>query len=129
MDQVNGKTIHKPGFQSGERVSADKLNNIPRDTLSRVHAGSGLRITKSGGVVKLDSTNRRVADTTIPWVKTLPAIPTGEEECLAVYWMTVNQDSEATGDGQIWEANTGDEMWIPRQRFTDHLGTPGPDPL
>lgn len=61
-------------------------------------------------------------ESNLPRVKVLPALPTKGQK--AVVWMTATEDAEATGDGNIWEADQAWTRYFPRSYFTDKSGVP-----
>lgn len=52
----------------------------------------------------------------------LPPIP--DYGMRDVYWISSEDNSSATGDGQIWRAYAGQDRWYPTQKFTSLSGIP-----
>jgi hypothetical protein len=106
-------------------ASASLDNEQRRLTMMRIKAGPGIRIRYEGDAIVVSAdVPRAVSGLSIPWVSTLPEIPTTAQTTRIVYWATSTQIEGATGDGQLWTASTGDTRWYPLAKYTTEDGIP-----
>lgn len=112
---------------SGKLLTEGFFNDFMQWIFDIVQAGKGIRLEKGNGkiIISSDAVGGAVGGSAgvIPWVATLPAIPTGNSTQM-VFWAKSTQITGGTGDGQIWVASTGHTAWKRIEGYSTLSGVP-----
>lgn len=120
---INNNNVFNPNFRSGEVITADKLNNIKRETLRSIRAGKNIKINNHGDNIEITTkfSGGGAGGMNIELVERLPEIPDGPT---MVYWL--GPENGGTGNESLWFASFGYEKWVPMNKFKGELmGNPG----
>lgn len=113
----------------GQALDARFFDRLASWVLTRIEAGTGIRLTRMNGKIVINVTAvggaRGGGDSAIPWVKELPPIPTSAKTTMTVFWAGSDRMEDGTGDNQKWTASTGDDRWRPETKVTTLSGEPG----
>jgi len=107
----------EPKVKSGEPLTRAFFNRILSEFASRIVAGTGITVRRSGNQVIIGmaagARGGGGGGFSIETVATMPAIPT---EPTIVYHSV---------DGQMWGSGPGHTRWYPLMRGTTRSGAPG----
>jgi len=118
---------------TGQKLTREIINNIPRFVLSMIRPGPGIRCFPTGDGGICIATDMVTAGqgrqsmggggggggTGVEVVTALPAIP--DEGYKMVFWTSADG---GTGDNQLWEVYAGQTAWTPCQNYTTLSGVP-----
>jgi hypothetical protein len=122
------QTIFDNKQRSQNVLTANWINDVPRQIFARIVAGNGIQLQTLNDNLIINSTGSgsNGNSSIIPIVAALPKIPTwqGTAQTITVYWADASRIDGGTGDNQLYSASYGASKYYPVERFSTKNCTP-----